>query len=116
MLFVVLQHDHPRGLHFDFMLETGDVLRTWALAEEPTDGLAIDAEALPDHRRAYLEYEGPVSGDRGTVICWDRGEYELVAESEGELIAALHGKKLQGTATLSHAGNERWQFTFRAGS
>ena len=36
--FVILRHDKPRGEHFDFMLEAGDVLKTWALALAPGSG------------------------------------------------------------------------------
>ena len=59
------------------MLEQDGVLRTWALAEEPAAQAEIAAEALGDHRLDYLEYEGPVSGDRGSVSRWDEGEYEM---------------------------------------
>ena len=64
--FVILRHELPdprrRGVHWDFMLEHAGVLRTWALAEEPAPNKPISAEALADHRLAYLNYEGPVSG------------------------------------------------------
>ena len=75
--FVILRHDHPRGVHFDFMLEAGGVLKTWALPEPPRPGVEMECEALGDHRLAYLDYEGPISGDRGSVVRWDRGEYAV---------------------------------------
>ena len=62
--YVILDHDHP-SRHWDFMLESGGVLRTWRLLAEPTAGGPIAAEPLGDHRIAYLDYEGPLSGDRG---------------------------------------------------
>ena len=97
--FVILTHDHP-FLHWDFMLEQGESLRTWRLSAEPNSGGEISAEPLPDHRLEYLDYEGPVSGDRGDVTQWDRGEYELIAESPEKLTVQLHGKKLKGRTTL----------------
>ena len=61
--FVLLKHtlpeESPRATHWDFMLEREGVLRTWALEAEPTSGLEISAEQLPDHRLAYHDYEGP---------------------------------------------------------
>jgi hypothetical protein len=78
--FVVLEHDHP-VLHWDLMLECGQVLRTWRLAEPPAPGKTIRAEALADHRLHYLDYEGSVSGDRGSVKRHLRGTYDLVAET-----------------------------------
>ena len=49
-------------------------------------GRGFPAEALPDHRLIYLEYEGPISGDRGTVVAWDRGEYRLKRQSDAEWV------------------------------
>ena len=108
--FVILRHDcppgHERGLHWDFMLETGDVLRTWALAESPAAVIAIAAEALPDHRLAYLDFEGPLSGNRGSVARWDQGSYELVSQRDGELVVELFGERLAGRVTLTQAKGE----------
>src|SRR5207245_1027624 len=78
--YVILDHDHPHQ-HWDFMLEQGDMLATWRLAAPPQSGQTIAAEPSFAHRRAYLDYEGPVSGDRGRVVQWDRGEYELLAQA-----------------------------------
>ena len=52
-------------MHWDLMLDTGETLRTWRL--EPALPGVIRAEPLGNHRRAYLDYEGPVSGNRGSV-------------------------------------------------
>jgi len=73
--FVILRHDAPRRLHFDFLLEVSGGLKTWALPQSPQDGVEMVCEALPDHRQGYLDYEGPVSGGRGTVTRWDWGTY-----------------------------------------
>jgi hypothetical protein len=118
--YVVLEHKTPpsylRPTHWDFMLESGDALRTWALAEEPCVGRAIAAELLADHRTAYLDYEGPVSGDRGSVTRWDAGTYELVSETDDILIFSLSGERLSGTARLSliDDGGQRWEFEYSA--
>jgi len=87
------------------MLEAGDVLRTWALSEEPRLGTPIDAEALPDHRLAYLDYEGPVSRNRGTVTRWDTGHYSIERETALHLRVRLHGTRLQCQAKLSRDEN-----------
>src|SRR5262245_29825311 len=79
--FVILEHDHP-SLHWDLMLEAGDVLQTWRLANPPEVGSSpIEAMALGDHRIAYLEYEGPVSRNRGTVRRWDAGVFDEEPDS-----------------------------------
>jgi hypothetical protein len=40
----------------------------------------IVVERLPDHRRLYLDHQGPVSGDRGTVRRIARGSITDVAD------------------------------------
>ena len=74
--FVVLFHQVPasgseefqhRSSHWDLMIESGDALETWALAEELLPGKTVSAQRLPSHRLAYLTYEGAISGDRGSV-------------------------------------------------
>ncbi|MFO1094461.1 MAG: DNA polymerase ligase N-terminal domain-containing protein [Planctomycetaceae bacterium] len=72
--YVILTHDHPFP-HWDLMLESGGVLRTWRLLNEPATGRRVPAERLADHRLKYLDYEGPVSGGRGIVARWDYGTY-----------------------------------------
>jgi hypothetical protein len=115
--YIILLHETSspqRGpVHWDFMLETGGVLRTWALAEEPAAKREIAADQLADHRLAYLEYEGPISGDRGSVTRWDAGEYRSISESAGELRVALKGQKLSGEVVLRREeGSQRWRFAF----
>ena len=115
--YVILRHETPssaRGQgHWDFMLETGGILRTWALAEEPKDQNEIAADQLADHRLAYLDYEGPISGDRGSVTKWDVGDYQLASESADELQISLKGQRLSGEVLLRRAEQpQRWRFTF----
>ena len=114
--FVVLRHEPPdsggKPLHWDFMLEWGELLRTWSLNSEPQPNREIDAERLSDHRLAYLDYEGQVSGNRGTVRQWDVGSYEPRHDEENVVIVHLHGKRLVGEATLRQSPNQtqRWMF------
>jgi DNA polymerase Ligase (LigD) len=110
--FVVLTHDHPL-LHWDFMLEQGGKLRTWRLAHAPDAGGPIEAEALVDHRLAYFDYEGPVSGGRGHVTRWDRGEYETVKSSPTRVVMRLAGERLCGEAVLEQSeASANWTFRF----
>src|SRR5687768_1276707 len=115
--FVLLRHElpasDPRRSHFDLMLEADGVLRTWACDELPQLGKVIEAQRLADHRLAYLDYEGPVSGDRGSVTRVAVGEYELVAESPGELRVRLTGGSLCGILTIKSLPGqpERWRIS-----
>jgi hypothetical protein len=110
--FVVLEHDSPRGRHWDLMLQIGPTLATWALASPPEPGRPIPAEPLADHRLAYLEYEGPLSGVRGTVARWDTGVYRLERRNEAELVVVLEGGKLRGRATLTRPQDPSGRWTF----
>ena len=114
--FVVLTHDHPT-LHWDLMLEKEAILRTWRLSQPADSTSEILSEALPPHRLAYLDYEGPVSGNRGRVVCWDRGEYDPIVDREEFVEVNLHGGRLNGRAVLRRAADGTgWRFYFTASS
>ncbi len=112
--FVILEHDFP-SMHWDFMLEIGDTLRTWRLHGQPEPGLAIRAEPLGDHRKAYLDYEGPVSGNRGSVRRWDAGTFEWRMDRDEQVIVELHGAHCAGAATLDRLAGGEWRFSFAPG-
>jgi len=97
--FVILEHDWP-ALHWDFLLETGPVLRAWRLLAEPCPGREVPAKPNADHRLLYLDYEGPVSGERGSVRRWDAGTFEWVTNGPERIEVALHGGKLAGRAVI----------------
>ena len=114
--YAILRHDSPRGVHWDFLLEMGPALKTWALPRPPEPGVEMTCEALADHRLDYLDYEGPVSDDRGSVARWDRGTYRVDRRSDRELVVDLSGEKLSGRAALSRLPEppEGWRFSFAA--
>lgn len=109
--FVILRHDDPRGLHWDLMLEQAGSLRTWSLQQPPQLGEPIDGRALADHRKDYLDYEGPVSGGRGTVSRHDAGTYRTLEQADDRLVVQLAGEVLSAIATLSRLPDAagRWQ-------
>jgi len=74
--FVVLRHDGVNDPHFDLMFETapGRSLETWRSPSWPIEH-PTRVVKLADHRRAYLDFEGPVAGNRGTVARVASGTY-----------------------------------------
>ncbi len=92
------------------MLEADGVLCTWALPEPPMANRELDAEQLPDHRLDYLDYEGPVSGNRGTVQRWDRGTFTILQWNADRRQIALEGNRLQGLVTLTRDAGQRWRW------
>lgn len=83
----MLRHDFP-WLHWDFLLArpNAPAATTWRLLRTPCLNEPIAAEALPDHRLVYLDYEGPVSGGRGSVLRLDGGEWQEMATPDTPLL------------------------------
>jgi DNA ligase D-like protein (predicted 3'-phosphoesterase) len=105
-VFVVQEHQ-ATAHHYDFRLEVGGVMRSWAVPKGPsldpaTKRLAVQVE---DHGLAHNDFEGGL-GD-GAVIVWDRGTYEQggrvawpEALDRGHAVFVLHGEKLRGGFAL----------------
>jgi bifunctional non-homologous end joining protein LigD len=108
--FVVQKHDASR-LHYDFRLEMGGTLKSWAVPRgipfrKGEKHLAVQVE---DHPIEYADFEGVIPEGEyggGTVMVWDLGTYDLIGSqgekefASGKLHFVLHGKKLVGEWTL----------------
>ena len=104
-VFVVQRHD-ARRLHYDFRLERGGALASWAVPKgvplEPgQQHLAVHVE---DHPLEYATFEGEIPKGEygaGTVEIWDHGTYELLEEKRnGGLTVRLRGERLNGVWAL----------------
>ena len=87
--FVVQLHD-ATTLHFDFRLQSGQVLRSWAVPKGPSLDPGVRRLAVPveDHDLLAGEFEGVHEGQRrgsGAVIIWDEGAAEIVEIARAEL-------------------------------
>ena len=116
--YVILYHKLTDSEHWDLMLERGELLATWQLAAPPAGDVrtAIAARRIGDHRKLYLDYEGPVSGDRGTVRRYDAGTYRLLQSVDNCWVLDLRGGVLSGRFELWHdsaEAPERWIFRSR---
>ena len=119
--FVVLYHEMPddgtRRAHWDLLIEQGDVLRAWALDQRPIAGVTTNAQALPDHRVHYLDFEGEVSGNRGRVSRVAAGQATWLTDTADRIVLQLAGPSLDGAAELVRLPGSptQWQFALAAG-
>lgn len=104
--FVVLEHDWP-GPHLDLFLEAGAVLQAWRLPAHFSPETPSIIYPNSPHRRHYLDYEGVVSGARGSVKRWDCGEYEWC---EHLRTAYFSGRKLVGLFAWQQDTLGNWTF------
>ncbi len=110
--FVVQLHD-ATTLHFDLRLESGGVLRSWAVPKGPSLDPAVRrlAVAVADHAISAGEFEGRhTEGKRGSgaVIIWDEGTVEILREEPEHLSFVLAGHKLGGRFGLTRTGQRQW--------
>jgi len=89
-----------RFSHFDLMLEKDGHLITFELQQLPIPGEKLVVRPLADHRLVYLDYEGPISGDRGHVTQWTSGRYTTVAETDEKWILELQSPRLSARIVL----------------
>ncbi len=126
LLFVIHKHDATR-LHYDFRLQIGAVMPSWAIPKGPSLDNTVKRLAMQttDHSMEYRNFEGvlPDGYGAGPVMIWDEGYYlpeievskgvrEIIKDYEegqkvmkeglkkGELKFTLFGKKLQGSFAL----------------
>ena len=111
MRFVIHEH-HARQLHYDFRLEIGDVLKSWAIPKGPSLNPADKRLAImvDDHLLEYFDFEGIIPEGQygsGAVVIWDSGTYSLLegdnpveALESGKIVMELYGKILKGGFTL----------------
>ncbi|MFH1326923.1 MAG: DNA polymerase ligase N-terminal domain-containing protein [archaeon] len=101
--FVIHKHK-ARNLHWDFRLESGGVLKSWAIPKEPPreknlKRLAIQVE---DHSKSYANFQGEIKEGygKGIVKIWDKGNYKLEEKTPKKIVFYLQGKKLHGKYAL----------------
>jgi bifunctional non-homologous end joining protein LigD len=127
LVFVVQKHK-ATTLHYDFRLEVGGVMPSWAIPKGPSLDSSVKRLAMPteDHPLEYRHFEGVLGEDQygaGPVMVWDEGTYiperevskgilqEITERNEAEAAMReglqagnvkfrLYGKKLHGSFAL----------------
>ena len=108
----MVQKHRASRLHYDFRLEAGGVLASWAVPKGPSLDPAQRRLAMhvEDHPLDYREFEGvipPKQYGAGSVIVWDEGTYELAEGSDpareiasGKIKFVMNGHRLKGMFSL----------------
>ncbi len=128
-LFAFVIHKHrATSLHYDFRLEIGDAMPSWAVPKGPTLDPGVRRLAMPTgpHDLEYRHFEGVIpKGEYGAgpVMIWDEGSFTPEVEvargvrrqvagrqeaadvaaaglRDGNLKFTLYGKKLRGSFAL----------------
>jgi bifunctional non-homologous end joining protein LigD len=114
LTFVVQKHWATR-LHYDFRLELGGVMLSWAVPKGPSYDSADKRMAVhvEDHPISYSSFEGEIPARQygaGKVIIWDKGTWHPLGDPEqgyrdGNLKFELRGHKLLGKWALIRIKN-----------
>ena len=116
----MIQKHRASALHYDFRLEAGGAMRSWAVPKGPSldpkqRRLAMEVE---DHPLEYANFEGIIPEGEyggGTVMIWDEGAWAPLDGGDaakeidsGEIRFLLDGAKLKGSWTLVRTGDRKW--------
>jgi bifunctional non-homologous end joining protein LigD len=104
-IFVVQLH-HASHRHYDFRLQVGNALRSWAVPKGPSFDPSVKrlAAEVEDHPLAYAGFEGLIAEGQygaGHVAIFDNGAWssdgDVAAQlNKGHLRFELFGSKLKG--------------------
>ncbi len=87
---VLLRHEEPSGaFHFDLLFEEANDCRTARLVGNPFEQTRTTGGWIAPHRKHYLTYEGPVSGDRGQVHRVAEGTFFLLQETPSRQVFSI---------------------------
>ncbi len=116
-LFCVQKHAATR-LHYDFRLEWGGTLLSWAVPRGPSPDPSVNRMAVQveDHPVDYADFEGIIPKGNygaGAVIVWDKGLWIPLDDPDqlyetGKLHFELRGYKLRGEWYLVRTKGKDW--------
>lgn len=105
--FAILEHDYP-FLHWDILLQEGDRLLGWRGDHHGHFLNGGPVVQTSDHRLLYLDYEGPVKGQRGSVRRIDGGTMTWRHLGQEKIEAEIKGRRWQGSLELTKINATEW--------
>ncbi|GGK07769.1 DNA ligase D [Luteimonas terricola] len=112
-IFVVQLH-HASSRHYDFRLQIGDALKSWAVPKGPSYDPSVKRMAIEveDHPLDYADFEGEIPKGEyggGHVARFDHGVWSTDGDAEAQLAKGhlrfeLFGDRLRGSWHLVRSG------------
>lgn len=94
---------HSESPHFDMFMEKtkGTGLNTWSFPQDQlpmlAEGQSIRVTIKDDHREKYLDFEGDLDDNRGTITIRDQGEWKQINPDT----IMVRGKLIKGTLAVA---------------
>ncbi len=113
---VLLRHQDSSGCHYDWMIADPRspqgllwTARSSIASTNWHDANRFDLEPIPPHRREYLDYQGPISKGRGSVVRVDSGSAVAWVWNDQSMIIQLAMKHCIGTVQLQRVDVRLWR-------
>jgi hypothetical protein len=115
----LLLHRTTEETHHDWLVGTPDHhrdagSRLWAARVRPASGDwrglgCFDLDVIAPHRRTYLDYQGPVAGNRGYVTRADRGTATIRLWSRDRIVWDVRMRGFIGTIGARRLTETLWR-------
>lgn len=120
-----IQKHAASHLHYDFRLQKGNVLLSWAIPKKPSLSTRVKRLAIQvkNHKLSYGNFEGVIEKGYGAgiVMLWDWGTYRHETKNKqgkkisltqalknGKIDFSIKGEKLNGRFSLIHYKEKQW--------
>lgn len=116
----IIEHTTAAGVHHDWLIEDPSLIdpqapdaRLWTARVAPPPRhwprlQRFDLAVIPPHRRIYLDYQGPVPGDRGRVKRLAKGSCHATLWSPHRIVMTTRLETTTLNMQLTVCSAEQW--------
>jgi hypothetical protein len=116
MKFIIFYHYKIEEPHYDLMIESEDLLDSWRIPEMNLESLlngeVIEITSIHSHNKKYLDYEGELSSEKGSVEIYDKGATTYTNFDSPEFEVLIFGSILTGRLLFSKIEDNRFNLIF----